>query len=269
MNKKYIIFAIVVLTILITCFILHGKISRDKIYNEIEYQIDFLSDTLFTIAELDTFLQKHCDTILSKHIDSVNKEHIEYTLEKFPYLKNVEVWNRNQKLIIKAEQEKPIVRVYNKEGKSFFIAQSGKLLPMNKTYNGRILVANGHITNVYDTNCYIVRDTLLKHNHLRKKYMDLYGIWKMAYYIKNDEFLNAQISQIYINENHEIELAPIVGNHIILYGKVSISQREDEIMNMKFDNVKSLYINGFSKMGWNKYSTINLKYGNEIPCKKR
>ena len=71
MNKKYIIFAIVVLTILITCFILHGKISRDKIYNEIEYQIDFLSDTLFTIAELDTFLQKHCDTILSKHIDSV------------------------------------------------------------------------------------------------------------------------------------------------------------------------------------------------------
>ena len=57
---------------------------------------------------------------------------------KLKTLKNVEVWNRNQKLIIKAEQEKPIVRVYNKEGKSFFIAQSGKLLPMNKTYNGRI-----------------------------------------------------------------------------------------------------------------------------------
>ena len=68
--------------------------------------------------------------------------------------------------------------------------------------------------------------------------------------------------QLHINENKEIELIPRVGNHIILLGS-------DEGLEAKFEKLMLFYQKGVQQIGWNQYSTINLKYKDQLVCLKR
>ena len=91
-----------------------------------------------------------------------------------------------------------------------------------------------------------------------KQYIDLF---KMANFISQDEFWNAQVSQLFVNDEKEFELIPRVGNHEIIFG-------EAEKIPFKFDKLMVFYKEALPKTGWNEYSTINLKFKNQIVCTK-
>ena len=78
----------------------------------------------------------------------------------------------------------------------------------------------------------------------------------------NNPFWDAQIEQIYVTENNEIELIPRIGDNLILLGKIDNFEQ-------KLENLQCLYEQALSKVGWNKYDTINLKYNNQVICSKR
>jgi cell division protein FtsQ len=59
-------------------------------------------------------------------------------------------------------------------------------------------------------------------------------------------------------------LVPQVGSHTIIFG----SARSDEEVKEKMDKLKVFYQEGLPFEGWNKYETINLKFRNQIVCKK-
>ena len=80
-------------------------------------------------------------------------------------------------------------------------------------------------------------------------------------YITHDKFLKAQIGQIYVNEFNEFELIPRIGSHVILLGKA-------EDLDDKFRRLYAFYRFGLNKIGWNKYSVINIKYKNQVVCSK-
>ncbi|MEP7169164.1 MAG: cell division protein FtsQ, partial [Bacteroidota bacterium] len=79
--------------------------------------------------------------------------------------------------------------------------------------------------------------------------------------IANDAFWNAQVEQIYVTEQSEIELIPRVGNHRIILGDAS---QLDE----KFNKLMIFYKQGLNNTGWNNYNTINLKFTNQVVCTK-
>ena len=137
-------------------------------------------------------------------------------------------------------QKEPLVRVQNKWGKSYYLDIEGKPFPLSRSYTQRLMVANG---NIIDS-------------------VDVAVVSKVAKYIHQNEFWNAQIMQLHINENKEIELIPRVGNHIILLGS-------EEEMEAKFEKMMLFYQKGVQQTGWNQYSIINLKYKNQLVCVKR
>jgi cell division protein FtsQ len=57
-------------------------------------------------------------------------------------------------------------------------------------------------------------------------------------------------------------LIPRVGAHIIKFGKF------DHHL-IKFRKLKAFYTEGLNHIGWNDYEIINLKYANQIICKKK
>ena len=132
-------------------------------------------------------------------------------------------------------QKKPIVRVFNLSDESFYIDASANIFPLSKNFTERVLIANGNIVDSSDVSV----------------------ISKVANYINDDEFLKAQIIQLHMNEDKEIELVPRVGNHTILLGE--ISEMED-----KFNKLKLFYTKGVKQTGWNQYRLINLKYKNQL-----
>jgi cell division protein FtsQ len=87
-------------------------------------------------------------------------------------------------------------------------------------------------------------------------------VFRMADFIRKSDFWNAQVEQIYVNANGEIEIIPRVGNHLIIFGDIND-------MEEKFDKLFLFYKEGLSKTGWNQYKTINLTFKGQIVCTKK
>ena len=88
-------------------------------------------------------------------------------------------------------------------------------------------------------------------------------IYELAKYLASDSLMSGLITQAYVNEEREIELYPAVGNQKIIFGDAT--GIED-----KFEKLKTFYKEGLNSINnWNKYSTINLKYKNQVVCTKK
>ncbi|MBA3972491.1 MAG: hypothetical protein H0X46_10205, partial [Bacteroidetes bacterium] len=88
-------------------------------------------------------------------------------------------------------------------------------------------------------------------------------IYAMANYINADKFWSAQIQQIYINKDRDMELVPLAGDHKIVFGDTTF-------MDTKFKKLLTFYQQGLNTTGWwDKYSIINLKFKNQIVCTKK
>ena len=85
---------------------------------------------------------------------------------------------------------------------------------------------------------------------------------KFGVFLHNNKFWDAQIEQIHVLPDRNIELVPRVGDHLVYLGK--LDDFED-----KLARLKEFYKKGLNKVGWNKYSRINLEFSNQIICTKR
>ena len=271
-SKKNIIIYSLFAVVFIACFVFYSILSKGKKYTEIVYEIEYPSDTLFTEQEFNQYVKKVHSQVIGKLIDSVNLSLFEKKIETFPYISNADVINNRGTLLIKAEQEKIIAKIFNSKDEQFYLAKSGKLVPKSKNTAGRILIVNGYIQKQYAENQYVYKVEKKKNEEKNKEktnYSTLFVVWKIACFIENDPFWKAQISQIYINSHQEIELIPTVGEHVILFGTVSSSEDIDKSIKQKFNNLGYIYTDGFKITGWDKYKSINLKYGMEIPCERK
>jgi len=150
------------------------------------------------------------------------------------------------------------------------LAKSGKILPESSFSAGRVVVANGNISDKYKPHFFANAEE--KIDSLKKKkgyYSSIYSIWKIADYLDENEFWKAQIGQIYVDENNDINLIPTVGEHRVIFGKIRYCDNVAEVMEQRFENLKNVYKQGFKITGWDRYKTINLKFGQEIPCERR
>jgi cell division protein FtsQ len=136
----------------------------------------------------------------------------------------------------------------------------GKIMPLSNKYTAHVVVASGNI-NLNYTKLLAAQKAKIGDKSVDNSNALLLDLYELASYIYHDEFWNAQIEQIYVNRG-EFELIPRVGTHVIKLGSI-------ENYTTKFRNLKALYLQGLPRAGWNNYSTINLKYNNQVICTKR
>ncbi len=180
---------------------------------------------------------------------------LEEKLNQNPYLKSVEVYRKSKGVLrIEITQRKPILRIINNKGNSYYIDKEAVLIPFTKNYSSFQIIANGNIE--LDFN-FTNKDSLPVLNKNNENHKILNDLYTLAYFINENEFYSAQIEQIYVNQLNEFELIPRVGNHLIEFGTV-------ENFEIKFENLKIFYEKALSKVGWNKYTKISVKYNNQI-----
>ena len=78
---------------------------------------------------------------------------------------------------------------------------------------------------------------------------------------KNPEW-DAWIEQIVVKSGNEIELIPRIGDFRIILGQL-------ENYPEKLNKFLLFVEEGLNKIGWNRYSAINLKYDNQVVCTKK
>ena len=96
---------------------------------------------------------------------------------------------------------------------------------------------------------------------LLESHQNLYRAFHIVQQVMADSFLTAQVSQLYINSDNEIELSPAFGHHVIIFGD-TLQTAE------KLEKLKAFYIQGIPRAGWDTYRIINLKYKDQIICTK-
>lgn len=210
-------------------------------------------DIYLTENYIKNIIYQTDDSIQFRKIKEIDIPKIENNIRKNSYVDYVNVYSGIEgNLVIDINQRQPLFRVENSK-QSYYVGTKGHLIPLHWKYASRVMIVNGHIRNI---NLRETKDILSDTTN------PLYAVYKVAKYISNDEFLCAQIEQIYVNKKQEIELIPKVGRQVILFGKA-------ENINKKFENLMLFYEQGIPQSGWNKYKTINLKYKDQIVCTKK
>ncbi len=264
MNRilKIVLWSILALGV-ITALIFTNIYHQNKVCNSLEIKIDYKGADAFLVEdEVKAYLYKKNDSIIGRKISEINENLIECILNDNPYVYSAEVFvSFNADVNINLSQRRPLVRIINKQNQQFYLDDKGVKMPVKENCPARLVIANGNISAVYtpfmssvssqrDDTLNLMKDTVL------------YSIYKIAEFLSRNDFFNAQIEEIFVNENKEIELFPKLGDQIIILG--SIENLED-----KFSKLMVLYKEGFNKIGWDKYSIINLKYNNQVVCTKR
>jgi cell division protein FtsQ len=205
-------------------------------------------------------LERYKMKYIGRPIDSINTFIAEQIIDRNPAVESASAYTTiDGRLNILVRQRRPILRVTNKKLQSYYIDETGQLIPLMKEYAAFTLIANGNIEEPFDPTTPrkifpFKKDSILRPNII-------YDLYHVAKYIDDNDFWRSQIEQIYVDSHSEMELVPRVGSQIIIFGKANDLEN-------KFRKLKSMY-RAFNEIGWNQYKTINLKFKDQVVCTKR
>ncbi len=234
----------------------------DQLCKEILIDIDRSKQNFFIDEEdIDAMIHHEVSAIVNRPLAELNSHDMERQLNGHPSIKNAEVFKTiDGKLSIKITQREPIMRVFSSNGDSYYLDKEGQLMPLSDQFTSRVMVANGFIYSPYSKNVGWSFSEELPDSIAQKTHLD--ELFSYAHFISNNPFWKAQIEQLHVNKDMDIELIPRVGNHRIVFGDA----RDIE---SKFEKLTVFYNKGLSNTGWNEYSVINLKYEGQVVCTKR
>jgi cell division protein FtsQ len=195
--------------------------------------------------------------ILGLPVKDVPVSEIESRINVLKELKEAEVYMTiDGTMHVYADQRDPVMRVMPANGGDYFIDEDGVVVRRRNLYTPRLHIVGGNI-NISSAmlNGVSVLDTSIKNTILK-------DIYHLVNYINDDNFWSAQIDQIYVDGNDEIDLIPRVGNQLVHLGTA-------ENFEGKLRNLEAFYDKVLPEVGWNKYSLINLEFKDQIVCKKR
>ena len=196
--------------------------------------------------EVDNILGLNNNSLVGKRLETINLHGLEKRLKANPFIAAAKVYaDMDGVIVVEISQRQPMMRMINLNGQNFYIDEHGLKIPVSENFTARVVVANGFIDEAFLNRI----DTL--HTAIAK------DVFKTADFIRKDSLWAAQIGQIYVNEQHEIELIPRVGNQRILLGSA-------DSLDVKFKNLLAFYKQALPMVGWDAYKAINIKYSNQV-----
>jgi cell division protein FtsQ len=196
--------------------------------------------------EVDNILQTTSHTLIGRRIKSIDIHGLENKLKSNLFVEFATVYmDMDGVLQVEVSQRQPILRIMNRFDQDFYVDEHGLKMPLSQNFTARVLAVNGYIDEMFANKVDSLHTTLAKE------------IFKTADFIRKDSLWDAQIAQLYINQDHEIELVPRVGNQRILLG-------DADSLATKFANLKVFYKQALPLVGWDAYKLINIKYINQV-----
>ena len=185
-------------------------------------------------------LQEHSLDPIGLPLEEIDLEKVEATLLLHPLVGKVQCYKTGGDMLrINISSKVPLVRVMNSRGQDFYVDSKGEILSQ-RSLAVQLPVATGYIDRRFAS------DELLR----------------VVRAIDRSEFWKAQVEQINVTREGEIQLVPRVGDHLLILGTA------DDVEH-KLDRLMNFYAKGLDNVGWNKYRSISVAYENQVVCKKR
>lgn len=221
--------------------------SRNVACRNIE--IEFRDDEIIKTSreEVARMINAADNQLVGKELRAINAELIEKEIEKHQAILNAEVFKVVAKdsasyrgiLGVRVKHREPILRIMSSSG-TYYLDKTGEQIPISPAYTANVLVASGYFSEDF------AKEQLLP----------------FALFLEENPFWKAQIEQVHVEQNGNVLLTPLVGDHLIEIGSM-------ENYPEKLRNMKAFYEQILVQNNWDKYSTISVKYKNQVIAKKK
>ena len=234
-------FALFLLGYIIVVILVLGPKKNENICTDVDViVVDTLERHFINSKEILLALNQTDLSPIGKKMKDINTATIEKKLAENQLIKRVECYKSvNNHIKIKIHQKIPLIRVMS-DTEDFYVDTEGKIMPA-----------------VFGLVVYIPLVTGKVNKNFAKT-----KLYDFALFLKDNKFWNAQIEHIHVLPNNDIELITRVGDHRVLMGTLDDYPE-------KLDKLKLFYEKVLNQVGWNQYSTINLKYKNQVVCTKK
>ena len=243
--------ALVVVVLFVFTLTSSVQVQQQLVCSSIQVKIDYESGISFlTTDDVISKVNESIDAnVIGKPLSSLDLKYIEHSLEQCPFIAYATVYIDHANAIhAEVIQKRPILRVINNDGVGYYISDKGDKIPLCPTFTAHVPVAMGVVETHEDS----YGDSIV-----------LLQLFQWAQYLQRDTLIGSLIDHCYVHESGELELFTKFGYHSIEFG------RADAEMGEKFEKLKTFYREGMTRVGWEKYSSINLKYKGQVVCVKR
>mgnify|MGYP001491782558 FL=1 len=209
--------------------------NNSRIINKIHVKITPNSSYFISADSIRNSINKYILT--SK--DSISLSRIEQEIDKNTYVEKSQVYMKiGQELNVDIKQKEPIARVITSDS-IFYLDKNSNFMSLSKLKSSNVPLIFGF-----------------------SEYSDLKYLTEISLIIKKDEFLNKNISQIFIKDDQKIDLKIRGNNTIIEFGN-------NNRLKNKIQNLKAFYNRAISKNEIDKYKKINLRFENQVVVVKK
>ncbi len=215
--------------------------SSKKVENVKSFTVklsDFPCDS--SLADVEEYFQYMSDIYIGNSIGIIDYNSIETLVASHSLVKKAECYvSPSGGIVVNLWGRIPIVRVFTRNNESFYIGDTGEKIE-------KITGAVPYVPIMTaQTDYESIRETL----------------FDFLCYIYNDAFWRAQVEQINVSAEGEVEIVPRVGKM-----RISIGDGSDFVQ--KLDNAKFFYEEAIAVVGWDRYSRLNVEFNNQIIAEK-
>lgn len=220
-----------------------------KLCKGIEVEIEGGDDHFFVDEKEVKQLLNANGSLSDRPVEGINLLLLEKRLENDRWIKNAELYIDNKQVIqVRVEENQPVARVFTKGGYQYYIDSSCNKLPLSDRLSARVPM----ITN-------------FPSDRTRWSRLDsglMASLKEMALYINKVPFWKAQVAQLNVNDDREVEMFPTIGNHVVLLGK-------PEQFEEKLSRLFSFYKQVWAKVGLEKYETIDVRFTGQVVASRK
>ncbi len=186
----------------------------------------------------------HIHTI---RVADVDREDVAAAAMNVPFVRSATVTvSVSGKVIVKAEQRRPIARLYY-GSREYYFDDDGYVFPTSTMGDCDVIVAGGDFAEPL---------------HIDSLNSQMLALVRVAGFLDSNKAYLSLVDQIYSQSVTNVVVVPKLGNVIIDLG-------QPQNLEAKFANLFAFYSNGLPKAGWSTYSRISLKYDGQVVCTKR
>ncbi|HHT35199.1 MAG TPA: hypothetical protein GX018_09260 [Bacteroidales bacterium] len=218
------------------------KLSRNKLCESFEVVIADSNRVQFVLTrDIERLVKRHNLHPVGKSFGDINTLAIRDTILTNQLVETAEVYTTPAGGIVAAiRQRQPVIRVITSQGRSYYVDQERRIMPVTPAFTVYVPVVTGAVT-----------ETMAREE-----------LYDFAMFLQRNADWDAWIEQIEVRSNDDVVLIPRAGDFSIVMG----SLKDYPVKLSKFIRFVD---QGLNVLGWNRYSEINLKYENQVVCTRK
>jgi cell division protein FtsQ len=204
-------------------------------------------------AMVSSILSRDTVKIIGERMENLNMYRLEQLLSMHSVIREAEVFSSIDGVLhINIYQRRPVIRLQTPTH-GFYIDEMGYIFPLSSAYTSFVPVVTGNIPMSIGSS---YRGAIPEREKFLKE------LFAFAMFLDRHEFWQAQIAQVHVKKASDITLTPCEGREAIHIGALSGYE-------YKLDKLMAFYRNAYPADVASPYSEIDLRYSNQIVCKRK